>query len=127
MFKLNYDEPNNVLTIYLDITISSKDLIESFVHKVHKAVDEFDTNKDMNKLFDARKLLVPDIDQNSVRHFTRVTNEYNKEYKNIKIAVVATTDLMFGNLRVHEVYSDEAGLERATFREIEKAKEWLLT
>jgi len=125
MFNLKYDEINNILTIVIDITISKDELIKSFVHEVHKEIDSFDKNKNMNKLFDARKFLVPDIDNNSIIKFTTITNEYNKSYTNTKIAVVASEDYMFGEMRVHEVYSDAAGLQRATFREIEEAKEWL--
>jgi len=125
MFKLNHDSSSNILLIEINENILSKELLESLVHKVHKAIDSIDKNKNLNRLFDARELKVIDINMNTLKYFSEITKRYNKNYKNIKIAIVASTDLMFGEFRAHEVYGELPEIERRIFRSLEEAYTWL--
>jgi len=126
MFNLSYDNTTNVLLIEFNEASLSEDKIELLAHETHQAIDDVDKNKSMNRLFDARKLEIVGFDMNSLQRFSAVTNKYNKNYKHIKIAIVVSTDLMFGEFRAHEVYGETPGIERHIFRTIEEANQWLI-
>jgi len=125
MFKLSYNNVYNLLLIKFDETNISEDMIVSLAHEVHQAIDDFDKNKNMNRLFDVRKLQFIHINMNSLQKFSAITNHYNRNYESIKIAIVTSTDLMFGEFRAHEFYGELPGIERHIFHTIEEAKQWL--
>ena len=126
MFKLEYDESANILLIAFNENSLSNASFRPLVHDVHQAINVFDKNRSMNRLFDLGKLTVPEIDMALLKDFSQITNIYNKEYQNIKIAIVTSTNLMFGEFRAYEVYAALPGIERRIFRSLEEARAWLI-
>ena len=126
MFKLVFDEKTNILLIEINAELSSEEFLKYELHNIHKGIDEIDIKRNMNRLFDCKKLIIHDSDINMSETFGEITNQYNKKYTNIKIAIVALSDVTFGNFRAHEVYGELPNIERQVFRSVKKAKEWLL-
>lgn len=65
------------------------------------------------------------ISSDEVRDLANQDIEAAKINPNMLIAIVGKKDVIFGLLRMWEIYTEQTSFEKGVFREIEDAKNWI--
>ena len=77
-----------------------------------------------DRLFDFRDLEL-DFTTTQVIEMADWSRELNKPLQPSKSAFLVSTDLMFGQIRQYEIFSQESHITRYVFRDLDEALEWL--
>lgn len=79
----------------------------------------------MNKIVDYRKATIKKLTMNEADIFTYKKARLKKLFLGEKCAIVTNTDVDFGMSRVHGTKIEKADIDTMTFRDINKALDWL--
>jgi hypothetical protein len=60
-----------------------------------------------------------------IERFAAIVKGFNEGYKNIRIAIICDIDVVFGQIRMFEVFGQSGGIERYVARNPEDALKWL--
>ena len=102
----------------------SEVFLNSYVPEVHKQINEFDSFRSLNRLFDLRGLHL-NLTTMEIERFAAIVKEFNEGYENIRIAIICDIDVVFGQIRMFEVFGQLSGIERYVSRNPEGALKWL--
>jgi hypothetical protein len=103
---------------------SSEEFLNSYVPEIHKQINEIDSFRSLNRLFDLRSLHL-NLTTKEIERFAAITKGFNKGYENIRIALICDKDLVFGQIRMFEVFGKLSGIERYVSKSPEDALKWL--
>jgi len=103
---------------------SSEEFLNSYVPETHKQINEIDSFLSLNRLFDLRGLHL-NLTTKEIEQFAAITREYNEGYEDIRNALICDVDVVFGQIRMFEVFAKLSGIERYISRSPEDAFKWL--
>ena len=113
-----------LLLIKLSGRPSSDEFLNSYVPEVHKQINEIDSFRSLNRLFDLRGLHL-NLTTEEIERFAAITKRLNEGYENIRIALICDRDIVFGQIRMFEIFGEISGVERNVFKNPEDALKWL--
>ena len=65
------------------------------------------------------------LSKEEINHFAEITKKLKEEYKNVRIALIADRDVVYGQFRMFEVFGELSGVERYVYRDPGDALKWL--
>ena len=103
---------------------TSEVFLNSYVPEIHKQINEIDSFRSLNRLFDLRGLHL-NLTTKEIERFAVITKKFNEGYENIRIAIFCDMDVVFKQIRVFEVFGELSGIERYVSKNPEGALKWL--
>ena len=103
---------------------SSGEFLNSYVPEVHKQINEIDSYRSLNRLFDLRGLHL-NLTAEEIERFAALTKRLNEGYKNIRIALICDRDIVFGQIRMFEIFGEISRVKRNVFKAPADALKWL--
>lgn len=122
--EINIDKNKNIVFFEVGETFD----YEHFEIAFKKAVSDKSYDKNMNIMWDLRKLKFSSLfkNTNELRKIFNFVKENESNYgKGFKMAIVTSSDLVFGIARMYEMISEGLPFERMVFRDYEDALSWL--
>lgn len=125
MFSTHYEIETNILTIRVEGILESGQEVFLLLKGIHIYIDNFDTKKNMNRLFDLRKLIVAELNSDILQTSAYLLKNFNREYAPIRIADVVASDVMFGEHRALAAFTELPHIDRGVFRSMNAARDWI--
>lgn len=122
--QVTIDTANNTVIF----TVGDTFTFEQFQHAFERTLHDEQYDKDMNILWDLRAVRVVSMVRN--KHELYMMRDYVKQNSDhygtgFKMAIVTSSDLLFGFSRMYEMISEDLPFQRMVFRDFDKACEWL--
>lgn len=107
------------------VTLKGKVTLEDFIVGASEAYTEDNIQAQQYQIIDFTNCSSFDLSNNDMREIARIDIEASQSNPDIKIAIIAATDVAFGMSRVYEAYADETGFDIKVFRKSEDAEAWI--
>ena len=107
------------------VTLEGKVTLEDFKVGASEAYSEENIQTQNYQIIDFTNCSSFDLSSSDMQEIARIDKEASEKNPNIKIAIIAPTDVAFGMSRVYEAYTDETGFDTMVFRNSEDAEAWI--
>ena len=118
--KESIDVARNLIYRELQGRVSPEEIIAS----IDSVVNDPDFDPGMNSLNDLRQV-VHQADREFVMNIAHTIVGYSEKLKSGKVALVVSSDVVFGMMRMLQSYVGDAPLDIMVFKDIEEAEYWL--
>ena len=107
------------------VTLEGKVTLEDFKVGASEAYSEENIHTQNYQIIDFTNCSSFDLSSSDMQEIAIIDKEASKVNPDIKIAIIAPTDVAFGMSRVYEAYADETGFDIMVFRNSEDVEAWL--
>ena len=107
------------------VTLEGKVTLEDFKVGASEAYSEENVHIQNYQIIDFTNCSSFDLSSSDMQEIARIDKEASKINPNIRIAIIAPTDVAFGMSRVYEAYADETGFDIMVFRNSEVVEDWI--
>ena len=121
--SLNLKFTNNKQGIY--VTLEGKVTLEDIKSGAAEAYSEKNIPTHKYQIIDFTNCSSFDLSSSDMQEIARIDIAASETNSDIKIAIVAPTDVAFGMSRLYEVYADETGFDIMVFRNAKDAETWI--
>ncbi len=107
------------------VTLEGKVTLDDLKAGALEAYSEEHIQNQIYQIIDFTSCSSFDLSSSDMQEIAKIDIEASKINPNIKIAIIAPSDLAFGMCRVYEAYADETGFDIMVLRSREEAASWI--
>ncbi|MBM3789340.1 MAG: hypothetical protein FJW35_03210 [Acidobacteria bacterium] len=118
---LQIDRDRNIARIKLSGSLSKETILDAF----DAAVSDEGYRKGMGRLWDFRDADLSSMGPTTIAELARHSMKYPRGINDVRVALVAGSDLEFGLARMFAAFSIDAHTTISVFNSMEEAQAWL--